>query len=429
VYDGWLAFGGASIDEHAAMKEMVNSRRLLQYVTTWNEYARFAGNEPCIEWLGECESCPGLDRFLNQRNLPFAQRTGYCMVEYDPAPWYDPANPEDSRRFLGVMGLEVKGAEDSRYTGDTLATLDGGGVVSRMRPSPRVMVVRAMLVAVTEAALRVGLAWLRNQAVSTGTDCRAGRLWCLDACPEQAATYEYDRCAPPPGGAPNPEQVFLPYLRSFVNCRVSEGPTLLREWHMPSGGWMAEVEMVITAADQARYQMPYLLTHSMPLKGTVLYIDPATTPPPTNPFALTPPVTAAAPGQRWQRMTQSLGQYPHAAAASTTYMYEVRSSAEVTDLRLLVESPTGVVDGVIVPRMPAGGVLLVDGAARSVLAGDGTVMDIRLDTVHDRTGIPMKRWVDAPLFGAGYRLHVDYPDGQNVPPGAVTVTLAAVDKS
>lgn len=310
MFNGYLALGGETFD--STRFELVNTGRALAYVAGWNAKIKAAAlnvDAPaptgCIDWLSDCDACPTADTF-------FSDGAGYLFPETDPAPWYDSAI-KDSERFLGVIGLEVTGAEDSTRSAEVTQSIGGGGVVGRLRYAPRTFVVRALAIAVDGCGMEVGLNWLRGQYAGTEDNCTGDYLWVLDCCPAcvpdpdappvgpcWAETYEELTDGPadcPPDtwwpttyaelrdGPPNfntdtseggsgwcawvtvyrdlrrglPEfscsigDCLDPYVRNFRNVRVIDGPTILSRRVMSTVGEIAELEFTIVAADPAEY--------------------------------------------------------------------------------------------------------------------------------------------------------------------------------
>ena len=251
MYSGYLAFGGTNFDSTPEL-ELINTSRAMAYIDFWNNLAGqgipgFEG--PCITWVDECEECPSVDRFLARRDLPWGQRPGYCWVDHSPpAPWFDPFNT-DSSRFLGIVGLDVQGVEDAIRDASVRQSTGGGGYVGKVIQRPRELVIRAVLVAVDEPGLNWGLEWLRETTRGLNDPaCQGDNLWFLDACPPCAEDSYVPNCQLPDPSVPDNEACLRPYVRHFTGVRVIRGPLVVDYRHMPSGGWMAEIEMIAGGA-------------------------------------------------------------------------------------------------------------------------------------------------------------------------------------
>jgi hypothetical protein len=143
--------------------EIVNNQRVLTYAAN-------AG----ITWLQDCNDCDPASTVL----------PGYPYVDVvsDPAPWYDPNDP-DSTGFLGVMGLDVTGEENSTRQASVTMGLSGVGVIGPTYMGPRTMVVRALLVAEDDCSLQYGMTWLRKQYRTQHNPCGGDTMTFFDCCP------------------------------------------------------------------------------------------------------------------------------------------------------------------------------------------------------------------------------------------------------
>ena len=195
--------------------EMVNSARAYAY-------AERAG----IPWLLDCGHCPG----------------AHPVATYDTpstgsvAPWYVGG---DSGQFLGVIGLDVQGADDSTRQVRVTPTLTTGGVIGPVYYGPRTLVVSGIAIASSEAGLQAGIRWMQYSFAENSSD----------PCVAYGLVY-YDCCGAPPTHNPEPN-----YRRQFRKARISEGPSFLRIYReMNSGvGALVEFEMSIVTADPFEY--------------------------------------------------------------------------------------------------------------------------------------------------------------------------------
>jgi hypothetical protein len=289
MYVGYISIG--SDDPFASpplnATEVVNNPRAYAY-------ANWAG----LDWLVPCDDCDGVIDVTSEGR-------GYLSPITDPAPWYDPDNP-DSWAFLGVAGMEVTGASDSTRQSNVSMSLSGIGVMGPIYMGPRTMVVRALVVATDDCGLEFGLLWLRRQYTLVVNPCGGDPLTFFDCCPclceddtsggpcwatnytelsdgpvcepdfwpttyaelivgppaEDEAwcdwpdVYRQLRTGPPPWSCCI-DQCLVPYMRQFHNARVTTGPTVLRRPAMSCGS-LAEVEFTLVAADPAPHTMPFL---------------------------------------------------------------------------------------------------------------------------------------------------------------------------
>jgi hypothetical protein len=266
--------------------EITNTNRAMAY-------ARTAG----ITWINDCDECEIIE--------PVIPNGGpYSAPDVDPAPWWHAQRPA-STEFLGVVGLELAGSEDSTRTARVTSSLSGGGSIGRTYEQARTMTLRAIAIASSDRGLSYGLRWLSEQFISVGGDpCFGDPLTFFEYCPDVTCPEEdvpvgpcwpddYSEmdagppCTPdwwpstyaewmegPPylqdgtGGGdwcdwPGTyrelrtwlppwsccyELNVIPAFRQFANSRVTEGPIVLRRPHMSMGA-MAEIEFTIVAAD------------------------------------------------------------------------------------------------------------------------------------------------------------------------------------
>jgi hypothetical protein len=322
MYPGFMLIGDGTLDS-AFNFEIINSARAYMY-------ACHAG----MGWIIDCgDECPEASTVL-----PGGPE--YSNPRDDQAPWWDPDDP-DTEKFLGVLGLEVIGAEDSTRTATVTTAATGGGVISALNFKPRTMTVRVLAMAEDECGMQLGLNWLRCQCAANQDNCSGDVMTFFDCCPcvcvnEGLAqvcwidhyreipgdpencdvdwwpsTYAELRDGPavdetedwcswlknyrqlattgPPGYACCTEQCVVPYLRQFHNVRVISGPTILKMQPMNSKGWIAQIEFIVVAADPAEYGMPDTVARVTTDGGTgAPYNDPPVpidTPTP-DPFAI-----------------------------------------------------------------------------------------------------------------------------------------------
>lgn len=213
----YLAFSpAADTAMDGPFTEMINSSRAYAY-------AEAAG----IAWLNECDRCPDAH--------PTAT---YTTPAADDAPWYDPTNP-DTERFLGVIGMDIEGADTSTRIVNVSQTLGSGGAIGPPYHGPRTLVVRAIAIAQDECALQAGMDWLQFTFADE-----------VDPCTADSLNY-YDCCT---------DGDIADYRRQFRETRITEGPDFI-EIHrsMPSGGALAVFELTFVAGDPEEYTPAELL--------------------------------------------------------------------------------------------------------------------------------------------------------------------------
>lgn len=166
MYAGWMIIGGQDpVGTPGSYTEIINNARAYAY-------ADWAG----ICWLLDCNDCA--TAAVVQPGYP------YVSPIADTAPWYEEGNA-DSYGFLGVIGLDVQGAEDSTRQASVTMGTSGSGVIGRTYMGPREMVVRALMIATDECSLQYGIQWLRGQytAQVNANPCGGDVLTFFDCCP------------------------------------------------------------------------------------------------------------------------------------------------------------------------------------------------------------------------------------------------------
>jgi hypothetical protein len=229
----YLAFTAASDYAMAGpFSELINNVRAF-------EYAKHAN----LGWVQPCDYC------LN------ANLTGPFLTPSTGAvaPWYN-ASVADSGRFLGVIGLEVEGADSSTRKVNVTQTLTTGGTIGPPYHGPRTIVVRAVAIALDECALQYGISWVQFHFADEFDPCTADSLVYFDCCFEDTALQSY-------------------YMRQFRGVRITEGPEFLRvQRSVSTGGAFAEFELTFVAADPQEYNSagPTLLAVDSQAPGEVV---------------------------------------------------------------------------------------------------------------------------------------------------------------
>jgi len=321
VYAGWMVIGSGDPfgDPLAVFEEIINNARAHSYATSKG-----------LCWLYECEDC---DSALTATpGFPFES------VRADPAPWYS-ANDPDSEGFLGVIGMEVQGAENSTRQANVMMSTSGIGVIGPTYMGPRTLVIRALAIATDECSLQYGITWLRGRYNAEYNECGGDALTFFDCCPclcpeaEEGGTTcwatNYNElgpgeplCAPafwpntyneleagpptddewctwptiynrlqigPPTWTCCVESCVAPYFRQFKNVRVTEGPTILNHPKLYSDGAVAELEFTITCGDPRLHSLPVSAAATW-VEGGEPVVDVVPPAPRPNPYASTLPI-------------------------------------------------------------------------------------------------------------------------------------------
>lgn len=237
AFDGYLTLAGV---------ELVNTARAAAYAANLGL--------PLVE----CDSCASV--WAAAGSLPAA---GYDTPQVDSAPWYDPAVPE-SARFCGFVGLEMTGTAKGTGTRSPVALPGDGSVPGRLRRAHREITVRAYGLALDQAALSYGLAWLAHALLGSstcgGASCSGDTATLYAACPDCTNT------AVPCG---------LYERRTLYDVGLVEGPARvgLDRFQQgctgePDGGVGAEVDFTLVAGKPWFYREPVTvgsgLTFSIP---------------------------------------------------------------------------------------------------------------------------------------------------------------------
>lgn len=293
MYPGWLLLGqGTPLDPLSnKADELINNPRALAYAKKFG-----------LGWVQDCLDC----ETASESTLT---ETDYNGPRVDPAPWYRQFRP-DTSAFMGVLGIDVTGADDLTIGATVTPSLAFGGTVGPRYHAPRTMVFRALAIARDNTGLQEGLRWLRNRVSGSTDPCIGERLTYFDVCPPMTCRLEHPEpcpcldmttpggpcwpdaylglkgsppCSPDwwPGtyqelidGPPTAEEwchwvytyyelrigadawtcgaeaCVVPYLRQFYNASVIEGPNVLNYRVLSNGaGAFAEIEFTVVAAD------------------------------------------------------------------------------------------------------------------------------------------------------------------------------------
>lgn len=298
TYLGYFALGPNVPDPGTPpVFELVNSGRAFAYGEG-------------LAWLDACDDCLDVDEI-------FGVPDGYVSIEADPAPWYSDTDA-DSLDFIGVVGLDATGIDDSTATAPIYQSAGIGGVAGALRFNTRTMVFRVLAIGRNECGLAYGINWLRNLYQLELNICDGDGFYFFDCCPNCGVEpgteswcwpADYDALGDPADPfTPNlypantcptvpptwwpvtyqdladgppvsntywcnwPENYrrltigpptyncdagtcVLPYVRQFRNTRIIGGPTILQKNVMSDNSVIAQIEFVVVAADPTHYSV------------------------------------------------------------------------------------------------------------------------------------------------------------------------------
>lgn len=377
MFTGYMAIGGA---------EVINNHRV-------HQYAMKAG----LGWVQGCGDCEPISHAHGEAFTFPLNDAGTSM---EP-PWWDTEQSYESSRFLGVMGVEFAGMDDSVRSVTVEGTNAPGGYIGAVRYTQRTTVVRAVLVAVDDCALGFGIEWLRS--VDTDDSCGLTDISVYECCPCLCgAECDDPTCV---GQCVDPKQRF------FYDSRIVSGPTVLSRRDMSIGA-MAEVEFTIVSGDP----FPYAPVQTLEVFSTdnrTDYSEPAPAPAAgTDPFGL--PVkpstrTLLLPRRAaWQR-AEHVVVLPGRSYVSPQLVVTNPNDEAVDDVRLTVRRDGEDRFGFRIPFLPAMSRVRLDFGRKQVFTQAGLDGPERLN----------------PAFAYG-------PDGgllrwpQRVPSGEYTVVVDTV---
>jgi hypothetical protein len=151
-YDGYLEVGG---------REIANAARVFTYVTDLSSFG-----------LHNCQDCADLGEALDET---------YTTPAADPAPWFDPSDP-DTGLFFGFYPTAIEGLSTSTRQSINVELVGDGSVQTSQRRAGRDLMVRGALFAETREALDKGFSWLDNTLDSEECDGEQARIFA--ACPQ-----------------------------------------------------------------------------------------------------------------------------------------------------------------------------------------------------------------------------------------------------
>lgn len=159
---------------------------------------------------------PGLSRSLNGCACPdFAAALGhepYVSPAADPAPWYDPNEPE-SAGFGGLWIETIDGLHDAAFNLSPVQRLGDGAIVPPRRHRDRVLTVTGWLFATDMCSADWGLRWLTARLLGC-VSCEGADLCLLRCCPTDADDVQRQ-------------------LRTLKNASLISGPEVIGRAPLP----------------------------------------------------------------------------------------------------------------------------------------------------------------------------------------------------
>ena len=399
MYAGWMMINGL---------EVINSHRAINYART----AGISGIYGCSSCTSVMAADPNGGRYqsplLDTANRP---------------PWWPPSGTNlevsDALDFLGVLGVEIDGADDSMRDIKVTEGTASGGYLGPLRYRSRELAVKAVLVAGSECALGYGLNWLRS--VDSVDSCESSTVTLYQCCPHVHASDCVDLTCK--------YTCIAPYQRTFKGARITAGPTVLRQFDLISRGVVAEVEFLIKCGDPAVYG-EYVTPLPLPVSSVdwvdqiqtdLVLEDGFATAPVLPPPPSLQPAAVSLPRTRWSR--QQVDVNAPGAGGRIHPVITLASDDGVSDLRLTIVGDTGSRQYVL-GRFPAGGSVTLDFAARTVTTRHNGHEEVRNTFMRNPNGSPVA-WPKS-LDPGGYTVLVDRPvDTTPLQIGAVSVGLVA----
>lgn len=331
MYHGYLTLQSTTSAGAVVVAELVNNHRV-------QEYAKNAG----IYWVHQ-NSCQPIGSVLTQGRAPYVLPNNDAIKP----PWWDAGDVRGSEEFLGLMGVEFSGVDDSTRVIEVNQSLYRGGSLGRMREATREFVVSGIMVATSETGMALGKRWLRGVDGQVA-GCMTNEVYLYEACPCV--------CEPDCSDPACQDACIQRYYRLFKKARITRGPEFMSTQQM-SVGWMTQVQFTITAADPAIYGAPI----------AVLQPSPDETPDD---------------GPEWTHWVQPLIPPPLArpitAPRFVPELTMTNTGGDVRDIQVFFRAGTTVVHDIKVPVIAPGETIKVDYAARLVTLidaqGESTVL-------------------------------------------------------
>lgn len=432
-------------------------------------YARTSG----LSWVKDPDDCDTLEHVLPRLQESRSRNKSYESVVTDPAPWYDPTDP-DTEGFLGCMVLSVDGLYGSTRTVRMSSSVTGGAASGQTYFTMREMVMRVLLLAEDQCSLEAGTRWL-GAGAGLQTECAGVELLFWDCCPcacsplfenvpgeddtvwdlalgtwdeqtrnwditgalidtavgtidEQFMTWDQALYVNAEGCIP---ECVTPYRRHMRNVQMTGGPTVVRDITGLTCGAAREVEILLTAADPAHYSdIEDAAASSVVSTGSRFLESPRVVLPSlagrfgSEPTPVLPHMRPSRPPLRreWVRSEFSTGS-PDVFPSVLDGLLPVLSVSgdDVRDVRVSLRQGGQVAGSWYVPVLPKGVDLVLDTVARQARARFGSREEVLAGVVLSGDGGP-PRW-PGPLGRDAFDVVVEKADAS---PVKVVVGVTAV---
>lgn len=468
AWDGWHQFDGS---------EIINVQRTTQYAKNMR-----------VPWFHSAHDTDSLGFMLGDGIT-------YRTPLLDNAPWMDDDEPA-SGDFLGLYPLDIVGIESSSRTAEVVESTLNGGAVRSVRHGTKTFVYSAVLVALSEEAAEYGMRWLKqvlNGAPcgggTNGVICSGADLCYLSAEPDMEIPTSLDgatlvHVTDPYGGGGygggtyggaldvvvppvqppvfNPDPCLAPYLRTFRNVTVTQGPNVTSKQKISDGGAAWTVTFTMVAANPYEFgrEVPIIedfMEAAIPWAAGVtggtfdaegaVYAEvpcyapvyapvydplcPALIPPPPAPDV---PLGCYVPPQNWHRRQITIPRQfvplwgdvlpviqVHARHGEVRNM-RVRFYTDVNNTGNPNQDPCAWCGDIVFSYIPANSTLVFDGPSQEVyVQGQGNVRRRAESLVFRTDGKPF----DWPALTCGFGYIVTFDLAQTQVPPAVDLSLTA----
>jgi hypothetical protein len=226
MYDGYLTYAGM---------ELVNAERTVAYGRALLPTLGLSGYE-CMSLQQAVSDAP------------------YDTPAADGAEWYDPDHPA-SGGFIGFYPSGLQGIRDSTRTGETSEAIGSGGFNYATRDGTREIRVKGVCIGTTPESAEYGMAWVKGvlEGPACGGACFGSDICFFLDCPT-ILTWER-------------------LIRTVRGVECTSGPSVISERALSCGGYMIEIEFILTAS------VPYLYGWEQPVasaQGAALQVlDPS----------------------------------------------------------------------------------------------------------------------------------------------------------
>lgn len=198
-----------------------------------------------------------------------------AVNDVEMAPWYHASNPATGD-FLGAIVTDMQGALDRPTSAKVLEGLQDGGWISGLREGPREVRVKMTLMALSEAGLNAGQAWIAGSVSAKERDlCTSGSTMRFGvSCPGEGPRW----------GMQVGSTLGQITDRQLVGCYVIDGPKVAVTQES-CGLWTRSLEIGVLSG-RGKLMRPTInhLDHVAGTSGPGVVVQTITTPP-----ALCPP--------------------------------------------------------------------------------------------------------------------------------------------